>query len=64
MKIIVHIGPDGTATDRLQRVLHAKRDQLKSKGVLYARTPGARNHTRLFMAVSAPDAVDTLRFNH
>ena len=63
MKIIVHIGPDGTATDRLQRVLHAKRDQLKSKGVLYARTPGARNHTRLFMAVSAPDAVDTLRFN-
>ncbi|MBY6005795.1 glycosyltransferase family 2 protein [Salipiger bermudensis] len=63
MKIIVHIGPDGPSTDRLQRVLHAKRDQLKSKGVLYARTPGAKNHTRLFMAVSAPEAVDTLRFN-
>ncbi|WP_417741413.1 glycosyltransferase family 2 protein [Salipiger sp.] len=63
MKIIVHIGPDGATSDRLQRVLHAKRDQLRSKGVLYARAPGAKNHTRLFMAVNAPEAVDTLRFN-
>ncbi|MDU8913340.1 glycosyltransferase family 2 protein [Aestuariicoccus sp. MJ-SS9] len=61
MRIYLHIGPDGPASDRLQRVLDAKRDQLAGKGVLYARSPGARNHTRVFMAVT--DAVDSLRFN-
>ena len=44
-------------------MLDAKRDQMAGKGVLYARSPGARNHTRLFMAVTDPDAIDTLRFN-
>ncbi|MBU2963382.1 glycosyltransferase family 2 protein [Citreicella sp. C3M06] len=61
MKIFVHIGPDAQAADRLQRVLDAKRAQLRGKGVLYARSPGARNHSRLFMAISGP--VDALRFN-
>ncbi|MHA6323489.1 glycosyltransferase family 2 protein [Roseivivax sp. CAU 1753] len=63
MRIIVHIGPEAQSSERVQRVFDAKRAQLASKGVLYARSPGARNHTRLFMAVSDPDAVDTLRFN-
>ncbi|WP_417724164.1 glycosyltransferase family 2 protein [Salipiger sp.] len=63
MRIVVHIGPDGPTSDRMQRVLDARRDQLRGKGVLFARSPGARNHTRLFMAVSDPDAVDVLRFN-
>ncbi len=63
MRVYIHIGPDADSADRLQRVLDTKRDQLISKGVLYARSPGARNHTRLFMASSDPDAVDTLRFN-
>ncbi|MCR8547127.1 glycosyltransferase family 2 protein [Salipiger sp. P9] len=63
MKIHVHIGPDGPSSDRLQRVLNAKREQLRGKGVLYPRAPGAKNHTRLFMAVSDPAAVDSLRFN-
>lgn len=63
MKIHVHIGPDGPSSDRLQRVLDAKRDQMRAKGVLYAQSPGARNHSRLFMAVSDPGAVDALRFN-
>jgi hypothetical protein len=61
IRIYVHIGPDGQSADRLQGVLHAKRDQLATKGVLYARSPGARNHTRLFMAVTDPDRVDSLR---
>ncbi|EPX81971.1 glycosyltransferase family 2 protein [Salipiger mucosus] len=63
MRIDVHIGPDATVADRLQRVLAAKRDRLRDEGVLYARSPGARNHTRLFMAVTDPDAVDSLRYN-
>ncbi|WP_349537021.1 glycosyltransferase family 2 protein [Sagittula sp. NFXS13] len=62
-RIFVHIGPDAATSDRVQRILDAKRDQLRSKGVLYARSPGARNHTRLFMAVSDPANVDSLRFN-
>ncbi|MBT54561.1 MAG: glycosyl transferase family 2 [Mameliella sp.] len=63
MRIYVHIGPDGPSTDRIQRVLDAKRGRLKDENVLYARSPGARNHTRLFMAVSDPDRADVLRFN-
>ncbi|WP_299937780.1 glycosyltransferase family 2 protein [uncultured Pelagimonas sp.] len=63
MKIFVHIGPDGTSSDRLQRVLDSKREQMLGKGVLYARSPGARNHTRLFLAVTDPENVDSLRYN-
>ena len=63
MKISLHIGPDFWAASRLQEVLATKRQQLLGKGVLFARTPGAKNHTRAFMAASDPDAVDMLRFN-
>ncbi len=63
MRIYLHIGPDATSSDRMQRVLDAKRDQMIGKGLLYARSPGAKNHTRLFMAVTDPDNVDSLRFN-
>ncbi|SMX28012.1 hypothetical protein TRP8649_02124 [Pelagimonas phthalicica] len=63
MRIYVHIGPDGASSDRLQRVLDSKREQMLGKGVLYARTPGARNHTRLFMAVTDPENIDSLRYN-
>ncbi|MGH1412185.1 MAG: glycosyltransferase family 2 protein [Pelagimonas sp.] len=63
MRIYVHIGPDAASSDRLQRVLDAKRDQMLGKGVLYARTPGARNHTRLFLALTDPDNIDSLRYN-
>ena len=62
MRIQLHIGPDALSSDRLQAVLHAKRDRLRAQGVLYARSAGAKNHTRLFMAVSDPAAVDALRF--
>ncbi|SMX36083.1 glycosyltransferase family 2 protein [Maliponia aquimaris] len=62
-RIILHIGPDGPSSDRIQRILEAKRDRLAEEGVLYARSPGSRNHTRLFMAVSDPDNADALRFN-
>ncbi|WP_136441376.1 glycosyltransferase family 2 protein [Pacificoceanicola onchidii] len=61
MRIIVHIGPDGLTADRLQRIMDAKRGQLARKGVLFPRSPGGRNHTRLFMAVSDPERVDGLR---
>jgi len=63
MRIYLHIGLDAAACERMQRILDAKRDQLTTKGVLYARSPGARNHTRLFMAVTDPETVDCLRFN-
>ncbi|MFD1343483.1 glycosyltransferase family 2 protein [Litorisediminicola beolgyonensis] len=63
MRIVLHIGPEPVIAERIQSVFNDKREQLLGKGVLYARGPGAKNHTRLFMAVSDPDAVDTLRFN-
>ncbi|WP_226621634.1 glycosyltransferase family 2 protein [Alloyangia pacifica] len=62
MRILLHIGPDAQSSARLQQVMDAKRRQMAKRGVLYARSPGARNHTRLFMAVSDPGAVDALRW--
>lgn len=62
MRIFLHIGPDVQTTERLQRVMDAKRRQMAKRGVLFARSPGARNHTRLYMAVSDPRAVDALRW--
>ena len=52
----------GARFTRLQEVLNAKRAQLLRQGVLYARSPGPKNHTRLYMAASDPGAVDALRF--
>ena len=61
--IHLHIGLDSQATARLQSVMADKREQMLSKGILFPRAAGARNHTRLFMAVTDPDHVDALRFN-
>ncbi|WP_238367330.1 glycosyltransferase family 2 protein [Mesobacterium pallidum] len=63
MRIVLHIGLDQWATTRVQKVLDAKRQQLLTRGVLFARSPGGSNHTRLFMAVTDPDHIDTLRLN-
>lgn len=63
MRIVVHIGLPECGGDRVQEVLDTKRDQLAAKGVLYPRSPGRRNHTRLYMAVTDPAHVDPLRYN-
>lgn len=63
MKIYLHIGLEHVGAERLQHVLASKRDQLISKGVLFAKSPGQKNHTRLFMAVTDPDHIDPLRYN-
>lgn len=63
MRIYLHIGPEEVSASRLQSVLSDKREQLIRKGVLYARSPGNKNHTCLFMAVTDPASVDPLRFN-
>ena len=63
MRLFLHIGLEQVGADRLQAVLAAKRDQLIPKGVLFARSPGNKNHTRLFMAATEPDHIDPLRFN-
>ncbi|TDK42996.1 glycosyltransferase family 2 protein [Antarcticimicrobium luteum] len=63
MRIYLHIGPQYMGADQLFQVLDAKRAQLKDKGILFPRSPGAKNHTRLFMAVSDADHIDPLRFN-
>ncbi|AXI46134.1 glycosyltransferase family 2 protein [Sulfitobacter sp. SK012] len=63
MKIYLHIGFEEAGAPRLQSVLASKRDQMVPKGVLYARSLGNKNHTRLFMAVTDPDHIDPLRFN-
>ena len=62
-RIHLHIGLDAQATARLQTVMADKREQMLSKGILFPRAAGARNHTRLFMAVTDPAHVDALRFN-
>jgi hypothetical protein len=63
MRIYLHIGPEEISAARLQSVLADKREQLVRKGVLYARSLGNKNHTRLFMSVTDSAHVDTLRFN-
>jgi hypothetical protein len=60
-RIYLHIGMEAAGAARLQQVMADKRDQLLAKGVLFPRSAGARNHTRLFMAVTDPDHVDALR---
>ncbi|MEP3440494.1 MAG: glycosyltransferase family 2 protein [Sulfitobacter sp.] len=63
MRIFLHIGPEEVSAERIQSVLAGKRDQMARKGVLFARSPGNKNHTRLFMAATDPEHVDPLRFN-
>lgn len=63
MKIYLHIGLEQCGAARLQGVLADKRGQLLQKGVLFPRIGGAKNQTRLYMAVSDPEAVDILRYN-
>ena len=63
MRIYLHIGPQYMGAHRLHQILDARRAQLRGKGILFPRSPGSRNHTRLFMAVSDPDHIDPLRFN-
>lgn len=63
MRIVLHIGLEQVGAARLQDVLAAKREQLLAKGVLFPRSVGAKNHTRLFMAVTDPDHIDPLRHN-
>lgn len=63
MRIYLHIGMGQGAADGLQRVLADKREQLLGKGILFPRSPGNKNHTRLFMAVTNPDHIDQLRYN-
>ncbi|MCM2560961.1 glycosyltransferase family 2 protein [Lutimaribacter sp. EGI FJ00015] len=63
MRIYLHIGLAAMGAARLQDVLADKREQLLQKGYLFPRAAGGKNHTRLFMAVTDPDHIDTLRFN-
>ncbi|MGC9368980.1 MAG: glycosyltransferase family 2 protein [Paracoccaceae bacterium] len=63
MELILHIGLPYCGAERLQQVLDDKRDQLAGKGLLYPRSPGRKNHTRLYMAATDPDHVEPLRFN-
>ncbi|KUP92227.1 glycosyltransferase family 2 protein [Tritonibacter horizontis] len=63
MRIYLHIGLQHVGAERLQSVLRDKREQLLTKGVLVPHVAGTQNHTRLFMAVTDPDHVDTLRYN-
>jgi Glycosyl transferase family 2 len=63
MRLYLHIGPEVAGAQALQEVLSSKREQLRSKGVLYPRSPGNKGHTRFFMAMTDPDHVDPLRFN-
>ncbi|MCB1341634.1 MAG: glycosyltransferase family 2 protein [Pseudooceanicola sp.] len=61
MRIWLHIGLEPAGAARVQQVLDDKRDNLLGKGILFPRSAGAKNDTRLFMAVTDADHVDPLR---
>ena len=63
MRITLHIGPESLGAERIQQVLSDKADNLLGKGVLFPKSLGAKNHTRLFMAITDPAHIDVLRFN-
>ncbi len=63
MRIYLHIGLEQVGAARLQSIMADKRDQMLAKGVLFPRSPGPKNHTRLYMAVTDPDHIDPLRYN-
>ena len=63
MRIFLHIGPDNMGADRIQETLDDKRENLIGHGILFPKSLGAKNHTRLFMAMTDTDHVDVLRFN-
>jgi len=63
MRVFLHIGPDSLGADRIQETLDDKRENLISRGILFPKSLGAKNHTRLFMAMTDTDNVDALRFN-
>lgn len=63
MRIFLHIGPDSMGADRIQETLDDKRENLIGRGILFPKCLGAKNHTRLFMAMTDPDHVDILRYN-
>lgn len=63
MRLYLHIGLEQVGADRLQQVLADQRDPLAARGILFPRSPGGKNHTRLFMAVTDPAHIDPLRFN-
>nr|WP_275982287.1 glycosyltransferase family 2 protein [Frigidibacter sp. ROC022] len=57
------ITPDSAGAQRLQSVLDAKRDALSKQGVVFGQALGRKNHTRLYMATTAPERVEFLRWN-
>lgn len=60
--IHIHIGLAGCGDAALQAALDAKRASLLRNGFLFPRSPGGKNHTRLFMAVTDPDRPEPLRW--
>lgn len=60
-EIWLHIGLPHAGAGRIQQVLAARRGALKRMGVLFASSPGRRNHTRLFLAAGDSDMVGQLR---
>ena len=63
MKIFVHIGLPFCGVGAVQSLLAERRNHLAGKGVLYPRTPGRQNHTRLYMAMCDADHIDPLRWH-
>lgn len=61
MKIKLHIGFAEAGALRIQSILADKRSQLAQKNILFPKALGPKNHVRLFMAMSDPDNVDSLR---
>lgn len=62
--IYLHIGTEKTGTTTIQAFLHANRDRLGARGVLYPQTAGARNHTLLALYAARYPRVADLGRQH
>lgn len=62
-RVVLHIGLPKTASTTIQDHLATHRAHLLSQGILYAKSPGNRNHLRLAMYAAPDDDFTDLRLN-
>ncbi len=60
-RAIIHVGTEKTGTTSLQSVLGEHRDWLRENGILFPKSPGKLNHTRLVAAAEDDGVIDNIK---
>lgn len=63
-KAILHIGVEKTGSTSIQQALAGSRDQLRAAGVLFPKSAGPKNHTRLVASCLDDDVFDNVKANN